>query len=57
LILAINSAETPISVMAEWTKAHDAAKKSTPWDYRAMTLFTEVRDERLKALKKEAKHE
>jgi hypothetical protein len=52
LILAINSAETPISIMAEWTKAQEVAKKLTPWDFRAMTIFTEVRDERLKSLKR-----
>ena len=52
---AIQSAETPSDVMGEWTKAINAAKKLDPIDYRAMTLFTEARDERLKALKKGAK--
>ncbi len=52
---AIQNAETPADVMGEWTKAINAAKKLDPIDYRAMTLFTEARDERLKALKKGAK--
>lgn len=52
---AIQKAETASDVMGEWTKAINAAKKLDPIDYRAMTLFTEARDERLKALKKGAK--
>ena len=52
---AIQTAENPSAVMGEWTKAINAAKKLDPIDYRAMTLFTEARDERLKALKKGAK--
>ena len=52
---AIQNAETASDVMGEWTKAINAAKKLDPIDYRAMTLFTEARDERLKALKKGAK--
>jgi len=49
---AINQAESPADVMVEWSKALDAAKKLTPPDYRSMTLFTEARDERLKAFKR-----
>ena len=52
---AIQNAETAGNVMGEWTKAINAAKKHDPIDYRAMTLFTDARDERLKALKKGAK--
>ena len=52
---AIQNAETASDVMGEWTKAINAAKKLDPIDYRAMTLFTDARDERLKALKKGAK--
>jgi len=52
---AIKKAETASDVMGEWTKAINAAKKLDPIDYQAMTLFTEARDERLKALKKVAK--
>ena len=52
---AIQNAETASDVMGEWTKAINAAKKLDPIDYRAMTLFTEARDERLKALKKGAR--
>ena len=49
---AINHAETATEVMVEWGKALDEAKKLTPPDYRSMTLFTEARDERLKAFKR-----
>ena len=49
---AINHAETAADVMVEWGKALDEAKKLTPPDYRSMTLFTEARDERLKAFKR-----
>lgn len=49
---AIKVAETPADVMKAWTEAVNAAKKLTPIDYKAMTLFTEARDERLKALKR-----
>lgn len=52
LIAAISEAESPVAVMEAWTVAVNAARKFTPVDYKAMTIFTEARDERLKALKK-----
>jgi hypothetical protein len=52
LILAINTAETAEDAMRAWGAAVNAARKFTPIDYRAMTIFTEARDERLKALKR-----
>jgi hypothetical protein len=52
LICDIQQADTPGNAMAEWTKAISIARSFTPPDYKAMTLFTEARDERLKALKR-----
>lgn len=49
---AIRDANTPESTMSLWKQAVDVAKDRTPIDYRAMTVFTEARDERLKALRK-----
>ena len=55
LIEAINKPDDAADVMRAWSMALDAAKKFTPPDYRAMTIFTEARDEKLKALKKGSK--
>jgi ERF superfamily protein len=52
LIEAVRAAETAESAMIEWKKAIATAKSLNPIDYRAMTLFTEARDERLKELRK-----
>lgn len=52
LLEAIQSAESPKELMVAWTQAINEAKKFTPVDYRAMTIFTEARDERGKALRK-----
>jgi ERF superfamily len=52
LITAINEALEPVAVMGAWTVAIEAAKKFTPVDYRAMTILTAARDERLKELRK-----
>lgn len=49
---SIRVAETPIAVMEAWKSSVEAAKRFTPIDYKAMTIFTEARDERLKELKK-----
>lgn len=51
-IAAIRAEEDAVKVMAAWTKAIESAKKFTPPDYRAMTIYTEARDERLKELRK-----
>jgi hypothetical protein len=51
LIEAIKSQGEPKTVMGAWTVAIGDAKKTTPPDYKAMTLFTEARDERLKELR------
>ena len=51
LIVAINEQDDPKTVMGAWTVAIAEAKKFTPPDYKAITLFTEARDERLKALR------
>lgn len=51
-VSAIKAGDTPIAVMGAWKASIDAAKKFTPIDYKAMTIFTEARDERLKELKK-----
>jgi hypothetical protein len=50
---AIQTAESPKNVMAEWIKAIEKAKSLTPIDYRTMTVFTEARDKRLMAIKRE----
>lgn len=49
---SIRVAGTPIAVMEAWKASVDVAKRFTPIDYKAMTIFTEARDERLKELKK-----
>lgn len=54
-IRGIQEAATPADVMGAWTKAINAAKGLDPIDYRAMTVFTEARDAKLKELKKGAK--
>lgn len=51
----MQEAETPAEVMEVWIKAIAATKKLEPIDYRAMTIFTEARDAKLKELKKGAK--
>lgn len=51
-IEAIRQTETPEATMGTWKKAIDAAKSQTNIDYRAMTVFTEARDEKLKELRK-----
>lgn len=52
LIAAIAESETAEKTMGAWTAAINEAKKFTPVDYKAMTLFTEARDERLKELRR-----
>lgn len=47
----ISLSDSPTEAMAVWTKAIEAAKKFSPIDYKAMTIFTEARDKRLKELK------
>lgn len=49
---AIRSADNAVDVMKVWGAAIAAAQKFTPIDYKAMTIFTEARDERLKELRK-----
>jgi hypothetical protein len=49
---SIKDAPDAIAVMSAWKASVEAAKRFTPIDYRAMTIFTEARDERLKELKK-----
>ena len=51
----MEEAETAAEVMQVWVKAIAATKKLEPIDYRAMTIFTEARDAKLKELKKGAK--
>src|SRR6185437_5173035 len=46
---AISGGHTAEEVMATWTNATNAAKKLN--DYKAMTIFTEARDTKLKELK------
>jgi len=52
LCAAMDAAATSVAVMAEWSKGIAVAKKFTPIDYRAMTILTDKRDERLKELRK-----
>jgi hypothetical protein len=54
-IAKIREAATPSDLMKVWIAAQNEAKKLTPWDYKAMTIFSETRDERGKELKKAAK--
>ena len=49
---AIKAADNSVDVMKVWGGAIAAAQKFTPIDYKAMTIFTEARDERLKELRK-----
>lgn len=49
---SIKDAADATAVMYAWKASVEAAKRFTPIDYRAMTIFTEARDERLKELKK-----
>ena len=49
-IAAIEAAVDPVETMEVWTKATAAARKIE--DYKAMTIFTEARDKRLKELKR-----
>lgn len=49
---AIRSADNAVDVMKVWGAAIAAAHKFTPIDYKAMTIFTEARDEKLKELRK-----
>ena len=49
-VAAIESGGDAIEVMESWTKATAAARKIE--DYKAMTIFTEARDKRLKELKR-----
>lgn len=51
-IEAIRDADTPEAVMGRWKQAIEVAKKQATVDYKAMTIFTEARDERLKELRK-----
>jgi ERF superfamily len=52
LVASISGGETAVDVMGAWTSATNEAKNFTPIDYRAMTIFTEARDERLRFLKR-----
>jgi len=52
LAKSITEGESAVDVMTAWTAAINEAKKFTPVDYKAMTLFTEARDERLRFLKR-----
>lgn len=49
-VAAIESGGDAVETMESWTKAVAAAKKIE--DYKAMTIFTEARDKRLKELKR-----
>jgi hypothetical protein len=49
---AIRDAGTPEATMARWKEAIEVAQKQQPIDYKAMTIFTDARDERLKELRK-----
>lgn len=51
-IESIKEGQTPEETMERWQKAIGAAKAFTPIDYKAMTIFTEARDERLKELRR-----
>lgn len=51
-IEAIRYPESPEGVMAEWKKSLELAKSFDPIDYKAMSIFTETRDERLKELRR-----
>jgi hypothetical protein len=53
-VASIQEAGTPEECMARWTNAANAARsacKGEP-DYKALTIFTEARDARLKALRR-----
>lgn len=52
LLMAIKEATTPSDLMKAYAAAINAAKKVTPPDYRAMTIFTEARDARALELKR-----
>ena len=49
-VASIEAAADPVETMEAWTKATAAARKLE--DYKAMTIFTEARDKRLKELRK-----
>lgn len=49
---AIKDADTPELAMSLWNQATAVSKGLKPIDYKAMTVFTEARDERLKSLRK-----
>lgn len=51
-IESIRGADSPETTMARWKEAVKVAEKQSPIDYKAMTIFTEARDERLKELRK-----
>lgn len=51
-ITAMRNADTPESTMSVWKQSVELSKISNPIDYKAMTIFTEARDERLKELRK-----
>lgn len=48
----ISLSDSANEAMAVWGKAIEAAKSFTPIDYKAMTIFTEARDNRLKELRR-----
>lgn len=52
LIDEMRSCTTPEATMGAWKKAIDIAKSREKIDYKAMTIFTEARDEKLKELRK-----
>lgn len=51
-VAAIQGGSTPEETMEQWVKATNLAKGMKPMDYKAMTIFTEARDERLKQLRR-----
>ena len=52
LLLALVFTGETAHLMREWKLALELAKSFDPIDYKAMTIFTEARDERLKELRK-----
>lgn len=51
-VAAIQDGGTPEATFEQWVKAINLAKSTKPVDYKAMTIFTEARDERLKQLRR-----
>lgn len=51
-ICKIQEGSTPEDTMKFWTQAINVAKNFDPIDYKAMTIFTDARDEHLKKLRR-----